>query len=120
MTKILLPNESQRSPGFVQKQSTEVFRKKGFLKKVRKFPGKTPVLESLFNKVPGLRTCNFIKKRLQHWCFHVKFAKFLRTSILKNIFERLLLFVSPENTIANSSGAFGLDETLTEWKISFL
>ena len=34
----------------------------------------------------------------------VKFAKFLRTSILKNICERLLLYVSPQNTIANSSG----------------
>ena len=30
---------------------------------------KTPVLESLFNK--GLETCDFIKKRLQHRCFHV-------------------------------------------------
>ena len=28
---------------------------------------------------------NFIKKRLQHRCFRVKFAKFLRTLILKNI-----------------------------------
>ena len=42
------------------------------------------------------------------------FAKFLRTSILKNICERLLLLVSPQNTITNSGGEFGLDETLTE------
>ena len=34
---------------------------------------------------------NFIKKRLQHRCFPVKFAKYLRTPILKNIFEWLLL-----------------------------
>ena len=34
---------------------------------------------------------NFIKKRLQHSCFPMKFAKFLRTRILKNISERLLL-----------------------------
>ena len=27
---------------------------------------KTPVLESLFNKVAGLKASNFIKKRLQH------------------------------------------------------
>ena len=32
--------------------------------------------------------------------FPVKFAKFLRTFILKNICERPLLFVSPQNTIA--------------------
>ena len=41
-----------------------------------------------------LQACNFIKKRLQHWCFPVKFAKFSRTSILTKICERLLLFVS--------------------------
>ena len=42
------------------------------------------------------------------------FAKFLRTSILKNICERLLLLVSPQNTITNSGGEFGLDKNLTE------
>ena len=35
--------------------------------------------------------CNFIIKRLQHRCFLVKLAKFLRTSIFKNTCERLLL-----------------------------
>ena len=75
---------------------------------------KAPVLESLSNKVAGLQACNFVKKRLQHWCFPVKFAKFLRTSILRNICEELLLFVSPQNTIANNRGAFALGETLTE------
>ena len=34
------------------------------------------------------------------------------------ICERLLLFVSPENTITNISGKFGLDEILTECKLS--
>ena len=32
------------------------------------------------------QTCNFIKKRLQHRCFPVKFEKLLRTPILKNIY----------------------------------
>ena len=36
-------------------------------------------------------TCNFIKKRLQHRCFLMKLAKFLRTAIFKKICERLLL-----------------------------
>ena len=36
---------------------------------------KSGVLESLFNKDAGLKTCCFIKKRLQHRCFPVKFAK---------------------------------------------
>ena len=30
--------------------------------------------------------CNFITKRLQHRCFPMNIAKFLRTCILKNIF----------------------------------
>ena len=49
------------------------------------------MLESVLNKVAGLQACNFIKKRLQHWYFPVKFAKFSRTLILKNLCERLLL-----------------------------
>ena len=37
------------------------------------------------------KTCNFIKKTLQQRCFLVKFAKFLRTSILENTCKRVLL-----------------------------
>ena len=40
---------------------------------------KVHLLESLFNKGKGLKTCNFIKKRLQHRCFPDKFVKLLRT-----------------------------------------
>ena len=39
-----------------------------------------------------LRACSFIKKKSQHRCYSVKFAKFLKTPILKNICERLLLY----------------------------
>ena len=39
---------------------------------------KTPMVESLFNKVVGLQARNFIKRRLQHRCFPVNIAKFLR------------------------------------------
>ena len=49
------------------------------------------MLESLLDKVAGLRACNFIKKRLQQRCFPMKFAEFLRTPILKNICKQLLL-----------------------------
>ena len=54
---------------------------------------KTPVLESPFYKVASLQVCNVIKKRLLHRCFPVKFEKFLRTPILKNICEQLLLCI---------------------------
>ena len=36
-------------------------------------------MDSLFNKVAGFQVCIFIKKRLQHRRFLVKFAKLLRT-----------------------------------------
>ena len=42
------------------------------------------MLDFLFNKVAGFQACNFIKKRLQHRCFSVKFAKFSSASFLQN------------------------------------
>ena len=61
-------------------------------------------LECLFKKnqfrsshrrCEDVKVCNFIKKRLQRRCFPVKFEKFLGTSILTKICERL-----PLSTIA--------------------
>ena len=52
--------------------SQKQFCKKMYSVKVRKYHRKIPVLESVFNKVAGLRACNFITKKLQHWCFSVK------------------------------------------------
>ena len=115
--KIPLSNEPQRSLGFVLKQYWRCSVKKGVLKKFVNFTEKH-LCWSLFLIKLQVWACIFIKKRLQHWCFPVNFAKFLRTCILKNICERLLLFVSPQNTIANSSGVFALDGTLTEFKES--
>ena len=42
------------------------------------------MLEFFVNKVADFQACNFIKKRLKHWCFSAKFAKSLRASILHN------------------------------------
>ena len=74
------------------------FVKNGVLKSIENFAGKylcwclfliklQAVLESLFSKIVGLQACKFIKKRLQHRFFSGKFAKFVRTLILKNICE---------------------------------
>ena len=52
--------------------------------KFRNIHGKVSLLESLFNKVAELRACNFIKIWLQHRCFSVIIAKFLRTVFLQN------------------------------------
>ena len=47
----------------VQKEPTEVFYKKAALNNFASYiHRKTPVLESLFNKVGGLKSCNFIKR----------------------------------------------------------
>ena len=46
-----------------------------------------------FNKVAALKAFNLIKKRLQQRLFHVNIATFLRTPILKSIYERLILLV---------------------------
>ena len=55
---------------------------------------KVPVLEVLFDTTAGFQVCNFIKKRLQHKCFHGNFAKFLRTPILKNIYKRVMMDIN--------------------------
>ena len=67
---------------------------------------KTPVLEllawsaTLINKAAGL-AFNFIKKRLHHWCFPVKFAKFLRTPFFEEhirwLLQRLASITSTES-----------------------
>ena len=78
-----------------QKQPLEMFCKRSCSwKKFANFKRTKPVSESLFNEVAGLRIYSFIKKRLQHRCFPVKLKKFLRTSILKNICDRMLLKIS--------------------------
>ena len=49
------------------------------LLKFSTFYSKAPVLKSLFDKVADIQAWNFVKKRLQHTCFPVKFATSLRT-----------------------------------------
>ena len=56
-----------------QKQSSEVFYKKRCSKKLCK----------IYRKAPSARA-SLLKKRLQHRCFPVNFAKFLRTSFLQS------------------------------------
>ena len=46
---------------------------------------------SHFSAMSGLQVCNFIKKRFQHRCFPVKFAKFLRTPFFTEYLRWLLL-----------------------------
>ena len=64
---------------------SQMFFKIGVLKKFCNIHRKTSVLQSLFNKVSGfIKNVNFIEKRLQHRCFSVNIAKFLRTAFSQN------------------------------------
>ena len=45
----------------------------------------------------SLHDCNIIKNRLQHRCFPVNIAKFLRAPILTDIYKQLLLFFKKQN-----------------------
>ena len=56
----------------------------GVLKSFTNFTGKRLCWRLSFIKFKR-QTCYFIKKKLQHWCFSVKFAKFLGAPILKSI-----------------------------------
>ena len=63
----------------MQEQPSRSFGQKCSSKKLCQIHKKT----SLFNRVAGWRACNFIKKKLQHRCFPVNFAKYLGTAFFK-------------------------------------
>ena len=69
-----------------QKQLPEVFYKKRCSYKFRKIHRKTPVPESLFNKVAALRPATLLKKRLWHRYFPVNFVKSLKAGLYDEIF----------------------------------
>ena len=54
------------------------------------------MLKSLFNKVADLKAYNFIKRKLQHRRFPVKFAKFLRTPFFTEHIRWLILEISQQ------------------------
>ena len=74
-----------------QKQSPEVFYKKGVLKNFTKLTWKHLCQSFFLNKVGGLRVATLLKKRLWHNCSPANFAKFLRTPFLQNTSGWLLL-----------------------------
>ena len=77
------------------------------------------MLESLFDKVAVIQPSNFNKERLQHRCFPVNIANFLKTPILKNICEWLLLLIvifSQENNYMQR--CFDLPEPKLHKKLS--
>ena len=62
----------------------------GFLK-VSQYLQENTCVGVFFNNVVDLKTCNFINRWIQHKCFPVNIAKFLRTRFLQNTSRGLLL-----------------------------
>ena len=95
------PIPLQKTSPYLKTVSEAVVRrcssKKVFLEILRMLQER-PVLESFFNKAAALKTCSFIKKRLQPRWFPVKLETFLRTPFLQNnsgrCFWRLCLFLA--------------------------
>ena len=71
----------------------QMFFKIGVLKISQNSQQNTCVRVS-FKKVAGLRPCNIIKKRIQHRCFLVKFAKLLWTPFFTEHLRWLLLVIT--------------------------
>ena len=78
---------------------------KKLLLKLSQYPLEIFVLESLFQKVAGLKACIFIKKKPQYRCFPVNIAKFLRLPISKIICDRLLWTVFNGSLSHGSKGS---------------
>ena len=66
---------------------------------------------SVENICVGLKACNYIKKRLQHRCFPVKFPKFLRTPFFTEQLRWLLLSLHNLFPLERSMKNIGNDQT---------
>ena len=67
---------------YIQEQPFKDFLENQIFKIFYNIHRKTPVLESLLNKVADLKVHNFIEKRLENRYFPVNIEKFLRTTFL--------------------------------------
>ena len=112
----LLKLQQQILHGVSRSSRPQVFCRKALLKVTHNSQINTRLI-----KLQTGGACNFFKKRLQHRCFPVKFAKILRTPILNNICERLLLhpkYYTPANNTAEAVTKFSKIAT-TEEDIQF-
>ena len=62
------------------------------------------MLECPFNKAARLLACNFVKKRLQHWCFPVNTAK-EQLRMVASVFYKN--FLEPRDLLALSERSPG-------------
>ena len=71
----------------------QMFFKIGVLKSFANFTGKHLCWRIFFKKTFRHKVCNFIKKKLQHGCFPVRFTKFLKALFFIEHFWWLLLLL---------------------------
>ena len=76
-----------------QKQSQEVFCKKGVLKNFANFTGKHLWWSLFLIKLPAFRPGTLLKRDSNTGVFQWNLQRFLRTPALKNICDRLLLII---------------------------
>ena len=88
-------------------------------KTYRNIHRKTPVLESLFNKVEGVKACDFNEISFQHWYFPVNISKFLRVPFSQNSSRRVLLFMSNRQSIEQSSTSYNAPKIKGKQKAAF-
>ena len=67
----------------IHKQSPKVLCYKRCCQKFCKCHKKTLLLESAFNKIAGVQAYNFIKRRLQHWCFSYESSGIFKNTYFK-------------------------------------
>ena len=81
--------------GVFRSSHPEVFYKKGVIKNLAKFTGKHLCWSIFFKKVSGHSPATLLKKRLQHRCFPMSFAKFLTAPFfIDNLLWLLLRFAT--------------------------
>ena len=96
-----------------------MFLKIGVFENIPTFTGKLPV----FNRVTGLKACNIVKNKLQHRCFRVNIAKFLKTAILtENLWWILLKILDVtwrRYDCIRKSFAFDILILVTQYSVTF-
>ena len=89
----------QKQPPKLQKQSPKDFCLKNVFLKVSQTSQENTCVGDFFKQSCTPSVCNLFRKRLQNKYVPMKFAKLLRTPILKNIYKGLLLEVVYKNIV---------------------
>ena len=92
---------------------------KGVLNIFAKFTGRHLSQSLFFNKATGLKPTTLLEERLWYRCFPMNIEKLLRTPILKNICERLLLVTCWKSTKKLNRGDLLLLPCLVYMNISY-